>query len=90
VRRFGVFSVTGYGIANDGERNAHTPRRWGTGAGIHDPITTWYVTDDGVCSEVVYETPYEHLARDEALRLNALERKYEKEAEREFSSNGHP
>jgi hypothetical protein len=90
VRRFGIFSLTGYGIPNEGEYAAGTPRRWGTNAPRHAPATTWYVTDDAYCGEVVFQTPYEHVARKKAIDLNALDRKYDKEVEREreFASNG--
>jgi hypothetical protein len=68
MRRYGVFSVTGY----------LTPV---VGGGI-DPPTVWYVTDNVMCGEIVYRTPYETVAREKAFQLNARQRTLDKEQER--------
>jgi hypothetical protein len=86
MRRYGVFSITGYGIQPDGSRAPSIARGFGNGLRYHDPVTTWYVTDDDLCGEVVLSTPYEHVARKKALRLNSEERRWEKE--QQAATNG--
>jgi hypothetical protein len=84
VNRYGVFSVTGYPIGKEGKRGFRF------GENYHDPSTTWFVFDSAYCGEVVLATPYEHVARSEVFKLNADERRWEKEQERGFARNGHP
>jgi hypothetical protein len=59
VTRYGVFSISGYAITQDGSRAPTIPRGFGNKANYHGPTTTWYVTDDAYCGEVIFASPYE-------------------------------
>jgi hypothetical protein len=68
VNRYGVFSVTGDLGPLTG------------GSTLKQP-TVWYVYDADYMGEIVAQSFQEHVARQEALRLNADERRWEKEQE---------
>jgi hypothetical protein len=76
--RYACFSVTGYPM--NGERGPRGP--YGRGRRAWAPLTTWYVVDLFNCAEVVYETPWEQDAKDKRWRMNARQRRLDKEQER--------
>jgi hypothetical protein len=86
VSRFTVYSITGYSIEGIFPRHL-VPM----GRGPHDAVTTWYVSDDLECGEVLGEFLHEHEARSFRLKLAALDREHDKHQEREAlaASNGH-
>jgi hypothetical protein len=66
--RYGVFSISGF----------LTP----VAGGADRPVPVcWYVYDADLCGEIVFRSDHEHVARKEALGLNADERRWEKEQE---------
>ena len=81
MNRFGVFSITGYPMTKEGERHLRLD--------YHDPVTTFYVYDQDQACAVIYSSPHEGEARYHAFKLNAEERRSEKEHERLVAGNGH-
>lgn len=74
MNRYHCFSVTGYGIGGiGGIPEGRTPFHNG-------PSTTWFVVDDArACIVAKYLSERE--ARNDVVRSNAVERKWEKDLE---------
>jgi hypothetical protein len=79
--RYSVFSITGYTIDEPIQRRL-LPFR----VRLHDPVTTWYVTDNCDCGRVMDAFGSEHEARALQASLAAEDAHWEKR--QQIATNG--